>query len=945
MIETISHYRVEAELGRGGMGVVYRAVDTRLGRPVALKMLHGEAPDAARDQRFVQEARAASALNHPHIVTIYEIGEDAGTTFIAMELVAGTPLDEVLAAGPLPVAKALEYGAQIASALAAAHAGGIVHRDIKPANIVITRDGRAKVLDFGLAKLVDRRPQEVTITGMVTSPGLIVGTVAYMSPEQAQGQAVDRRSDIFSFGAVLYEMLTGRRPFAAPSEMGLITAILRDEPPAMRSLRPELPVALDAILARALAKDPAARYDSAEAMHAELEAAHAHLTRPADAPWRRTAVMVPAAIFLLAIAGYGAWQAVEARRVREARTEGLREIERLQNSERSLLALGKAKELERYIPEEILGVRNSWNNFNLATQPAGALVELKNYSDVSAEWFPIGRSPISELPMPWGYYRVRLSHPGYKTLEVTAPPFGRTPVVLTAESDARPGMVFVPGRSFGSGLLPTVQVPDFWLDQTEVTNAQYKTFVDAGGYGDPKYWKVPFVDGARTLTFAEAMARFRDATGRPGPATWDLGSFPDGQAEFPVAGISWFEAAAFAEFAGKSLPSAYHWFYAAGIDEPYSSILQFSNFDGKGAVKVAERQGLGTWGTYDMAGNVKEWTANAVAGSNLRYILGGAFNEPNYRFAEQDAQDPWGRYPSYGVRLVTNLGPAEQTMGPLGRVTPDPATLVPVSAQVFDTLKGFYTYDKARPLNGRIDTVDDSSPYYTKQTVSFDSSYSNERVPAFLFLPKNAKPPYQTIILFPNAYARQTSSSAVLDLGTFEYIIRSGRALLYPIYQGTFERRSNFPTSSRTALRDMNVQWAKDFFRAIDYMETRKELDLSKLGYYSLSMGAYFGPIPVALEPRVKVAVFAAGGLRYNNPPETQPANFMPHVKVPVLLVNGKDDFSVPIAAQKRFFELLGTAPEHKRYVPLEGGHVPQDIRGLFREVLDWYDKYLGAVR
>src|SRR3954469_7082737 len=174
------------------MGVVYRAVDDRLGRQVAVKVLPPDAtPDPDRRRRFVQEARAASALNHPNIVTIYEIGEHDGTIFIAMELVEGTPLDVLLAQGPLPVATGLDYGAQIAAALSAAHGTGIVHRDIKPANIVITTDGRAKVLDFGLAKLIERPAADATISAVGTAPGMIFGTAAYMSPEQAQGEAVD----------------------------------------------------------------------------------------------------------------------------------------------------------------------------------------------------------------------------------------------------------------------------------------------------------------------------------------------------------------------------------------------------------------------------------------------------------------------------------------------------------------------------------------------------------------------------------------------------------------------------------------------------------------------------------------------------------------------------------------------------------------------------------
>ena len=946
MIQNISHYRVEGELGRGGMGVVYRAIDTRLGRPVALKMLEAQTgADEERIRRFVQEARAASALNHPNIVTIYEIGDDQGTTFIAMELVEGTPLDRVLAAGPLPVATALEYGTQIAAALEAAHANGIIHRDIKPANIVINKDGRAKVLDFGLAKLVERSGADVTISGMVTRPGVIVGTVAYMSPEQAQGQAVDARSDIFSLGAVLYEMLAGRRPFSGTSDVGLITSILRDQPAAVRSARPEVPAEVEPIVARALAKDPQARYATAAAMRADLATAYARLTRPPEAVWRRPALLVPVVILLVAAAAYGAWQMVHARRVREARTEGLREIDRLQNSSRSLLAIAKAKELERYIPDEIRQVREGWMGFNLVTQPAGARVELRNYANMAGEWVSIGQAPIQGYPVPLGYYRVRLTLPGYKTLEVSAPGFGRSPMVLTPEASVAPGMVFVPATTYATGTGPGIRLPDFWIDQLEVTNEQYKKFVDAGGYKDPKYWKVPFRDGDRVLSFDEAMARFRDATARPGPSTWEVGAFPDGQARFPVAGISWFEAAAFAAFAGKSLPSVYQWNYAAGVDEFYSDILQYSNFNGKGPVEAGSLNGLGPWGTLDTAGNVKEWTANAFGDTQKRHILGAGFNEPNYRFIEDDAQDPWSRYPSYGVRLVRNLGPAEHTMAPVGLVRPDPSSIVPVSDEVFEGLKTAYVYDKG-PLNVRVERIDDSSPYYRKETLSFDAAYGKERVPAFLFLPKNATPPFQTIVLFPSAFARQTPTSTSLDLGTFEYIIRSGRALIYPVYQGTFERRVNQPTATRTAAYSaMQVQWAKDFFRAVDYLATRPDIDMSKLGYYSLSMGAYFGPIPVALEPRIKVAVFASGGLRYDYPPETQPANFMPRVKVPVLLVNGKDDFSVPLAAQRRYYDLLGTPPEHKRHAPLEGGHVAQDLRGMFKEVLDWYDKYLGAVR
>ena len=919
------------------MGVVYRAIDTRLGRQVAIKVLPPEATaDAERHRRFVREAQAASSLNHPNIVTIYEIAEDSGTTFIAMELVDGTPLDQVLANGALPIVQVLDYGVQIASALQTAHEHGIVHRDIKPANIVIARDGRAKVLDFGLAKLVERAPTEATITAVATEPGIVMGTAAYMSPEQAEGKPVTARSDVFSFGAVLYEMLAGRRPFSGSSHVGLITSILRDEPAPIRNVRPDAPADFDAILKRALAKDPDARYADAATLRSDLAALHAQLTRPPDRLWRRPVVLVPVALFLLAAAGFGVWQMVQARRVQSVRQETIPEIERLQATGDGLGALRLARDAERYAPGDVARIRQGWYRLNVATSPEGADVEIKNYLDIGGQWVRIGRTPLPDLRLPFGYYRFRVTKAGYVPLEIAAATANRRTLSLIAEQSAQDGMVPVPGGQFGVGVAKPVPLTDFWIDKLEVTNRDFKRFADAGGYRDPKYWKEPFVDGGRVLAFEEAMTRFRDATGRPGPATWELGSFPNDQPDFPVSAISWFEANAYAVFAGKRLPTVYHWYRAASRDELSSDILKVSNFDGNGPTKAGARQGLGPWGTLDMAGNVKEWCANLVEGTTLRYVLGGAWNEPHYRYTEEDAHSPWTRRPTFGVRLMKTAGDSshtDSTSQPIARLTGDPKTITPVSDDLFEVYRGSYTYDRT-PLNARVDSVDDSSEYWRRETVSFDAAYGGERVPAHLFLPKNARPPYQTVVLFPSAFALNAGSSEYLDYSRFDFIVRSGRALLYPVYQGTYERRKA-ALSGPAAARDLALQWAKDFFRAIDYLETRKEVDIDRLAYYSLSMGAFFGPIPVALEPRIKAAVFASGGLRFNTPPEVHPSNFMPRVKVPVLLINGRDDFQVPLEHQQRFLELLGTPKEHKQLVSLEGGHVPIDQRGMIRHVLD----------
>ncbi|HEX9368872.1 MAG TPA: SUMF1/EgtB/PvdO family nonheme iron enzyme, partial [Vicinamibacterales bacterium] len=643
-----------------------------------------------------------------------------------------------------------------------------------------------------------------------------------------------------------------------------------------------------------------------------------------------------------AAGAFGVWQAVQTRRARWARDVAIPEIERIQTTERSLAALPLVREAERYAPDEVGRIRKGWTQFNLPTEPAGAQVDIKNYVDVDGPWVSLGTSPVQNALLPFGFYRVRITKAGYTAVELSTNSAGRETIRLTT-SEATPGeMVFVRGGSFSVGIATAVVLPDFWIDQHEVTNEDFKRFVDAGGYRDPKYWKAPFQSDDRVLDFREAMTRFRDPTGRTGPGGWDLGAYPDGQAAFPVGGITWFEAAAYAEFSGKSLPSIYHWYRAAGADDLFSDVLRLSNFDGKGPVRTGERRGLGPWGTVDMGGNVKEWCANPVEGKNQRFILGGGWNEPSYRFRESEARDPWERHASMGVRLVKNLGPVGKASEAIASVYGDPKSVVPVGDQQFDVLKRFYDYERS-PLNARVESTDDTSPYWKKETVSFDAAYGGERIAAYLFVPKQVPAPYQTIVLFPNSYARNASSSQHLDYGTFEFIVRSGRALLYPVYKGTFERGGGQPPQGGD--RDMNVQWGKDFCRAVDYLATRPEIALDKLGYYSISLGAFFAPIPLALEPRIKVAVLAAGGLRFNYPPETQPANFMPRVKMPVLVINGRDDFSTPYEAQVRFFQLLGTDPEHKKQVTLEGGHAPNDMRALFRETLDWFDKYLGPVR
>jgi serine/threonine protein kinase/formylglycine-generating enzyme required for sulfatase activity len=1043
----LGSYEVESPLGRGGMGEVYLARDAKLGRKVAVKLLPVQfTADPERVRRFTQEARTVSSLNHPNILTIHEIGDApakfGSRRYIVTEYVEGETLrqfmDRASGENPSPgieLLKAIDVARQIAAALAAAHDAGITHRDIKPENVMLRRDGLIKVLDFGLAKLDRMRnaeaedlptdgselPHSALHIPHSTEAGLVLGTPRYMSPEQAGGERVDARTDIFSLGVVLYEMIAGRPPFEGATPSKIIAAILRDDPPPLLSINGKTPQEIERILTQALCKDREGRYQTIEAMSSDLDQLRKFLEQedklneardPTHQPaspngangplklrpsvdssrgiltsLRSNHIFVAGALALALLgAGWFGWRSIARSKARAL----IPQIETLANAERYFEAYDLALEAQKRLPNDpainrLMAVIA--DDLSVASDPPGAEVYLKLFAPDGSGQSPdrqlIGVTPISHRQIGRGAYVLSIEKQGYAHFErsvtglmlklsgvqAPSPPIS-VEAKLTESAKTPPGMVFVPAgsefrlSSWGRPTDKSARIDDFFIDRFEVSNREYKEFISAGGYQKREYWRSPIIKGGRELTWEEAIREFKDHTSLPGPRNWTNQAFPEGKADHPVTDISWYEAAAYAAFRGKSLPTIFQWEKAARGEMPgrgrgrpsyfmmpwgpfTGSIESRANYNSQGTMPVQSLNfGISPYGCFHMAGNVAEWCLNEAPEGFT--IAGGSWNDPAYLFGA------FGAFPGafcankLGFRCVLNPpgGTGDQGGMPLSDLATAP-NYKPVSDARFQSWQELYRYAQP-PLDPRIEETVETDDW-KMQKITYAGA-GGERAMAYLYLPRQYSPPWQVIQFMPgdDVFVGFRPLRTRVE-GSLTQFVKSGRAVLAVALKGFPERElpANFsaPADETIEYRDLVFNWTIDQRRALDYVETRPDLDPGKIAFFGFSGGESRKIVLPAIEPRYRSAILIGAGIRPSVSrvlPEINPVNLLPQIRAPKLVINGRYDEVMSLKNDCEPFHHLLREP--KKILVVETGHIPPP-EVYVAPVNQFLDQTLGPVR
>ncbi|MDZ7626665.1 MAG: bifunctional serine/threonine-protein kinase/formylglycine-generating enzyme family protein [Ignavibacteriaceae bacterium] len=631
----------------------------------------------------------------------------------------------------------LNYAIQITEGLNAAHKKGIIHRDIKSSNIMLSDDGRIRVMDFGLAHIHG--------DPLITKKGSTPGTTAYMSPEQLRGEEVDFRSDIWSLGIVFYEMLTGQPPFQGNFDQAIIYSVLHEKTKSIKKINPDVPDELEQIVLSCLEKDPKKRIQSAEELLTKLKSIEGQSSVSKSVKFNISrlriskAGLIVSTIIALVFVLLAVFLPVKKIFSPVNVDELTRQLDTLVSQRNYFAAFDLAKDHQSELKNNPVFKSLSlfiYDTLSVSTEPEGAKIFLKRFDPAKqnladkGEFF--GITPIKNSMIARGDYLLTFEKDGYSTSQRIASsfpiikeyPVPRRGVNLSAKmlktNEIDSNMVFVPGGdykivSWSLFDLPNVKLSDFHIDKYEVSNKDYKQFISNGGYLKKEFWKHSFTKDGKEISWADAMKIFVDRSNLPGPRSWVNQDFPEGKGNYPVTDITWYEASAYAEFRGKSLPTVYQWEKAArngvinyqGMSLPWGvvysmeNVIGRANFNGKGTEPADQYEfGISAFGCYNMAGNVKEWCLNNS--SNGHSITGGSWEDIYYVYGDFGSFPGFYSSGSIGFRCVKNIMPVEN----------DPAaafinkdhkveTYKPISELEYKKLLTYYKYDK-QSLNAKV---------------------------------------------------------------------------------------------------------------------------------------------------------------------------------------------------------------------------------------------------
>jgi serine/threonine protein kinase/class 3 adenylate cyclase/dienelactone hydrolase len=974
------HWILEKHLGIGGFGEVWLAENTlSRDRRVFKFCFEPERIRGLKREVVLFRILKQKLGSHDGIARLLDWELETPPYFIEAEYTEGGDLKDWAArqggVAAVPIETRLDIVAQVAGGLAEAHHAGVLHKDIKPANILIrasTGAPHAIITDFGIGLLLDPQALKQGVMGATGLTNTLLsgsststsGTAMYIAPELVEGKAPSERSDIYALGVMLYQFVVGDfgRALAPGWERDIADPLLRED------------------IAACVDGQPEKRLQDCGVLATRLRSIGERRRRRRALRW---AAYATAGVALLAVIGGVASYARQGRHTRDreawARNEALPKIRALIASEDFFDAYQLVQEAKKFIPsdpaiQEALGASSS--EISIRTTPPGAKVMYKPYKDPNHAWIDAGVAPLEKVRLPQGFYRWRLELEGYEPrefVEVVRSLFSagayanalyKDPFMLEfalyRPADTPPGTIPVDEGGVSPGVtgipaLAVAEVSAFFIDRTEVTNRAYYEFVAGGGYDKPEYWTEKFMRDGAEIPFEEVKKTFIDQTGKAGPAAWELGHFAAGKEDYPVGGVSWYEAMAYARFRSKTLPTIYHWARAAlprsELIEPLSPyIVPMSNFEGKEAAPVGKFQGMGFGGALDIAGNMREWCFTADGQEN-RYSLGGAWNDVGYMFNQSNALSPWDRSPTNGFRCMA-----------MPQGAPIPALLAknvevdhidfdaisPASDEAFEVLRSGFAYTPAA-TNAKVESRETARPGIVEERVTLDSPTGDDRLILHVYLPERKTGPFPAVIFFPAIDCLTNKDFNVPYLPYFDFVVQSGRAFVFPEYDGTYTRGGGKTIekvmTSMESARDFYAGAVKDFGRTIDYLSKRPDMDTSRTCFMGISFGSVAGQFALAVEKRITVGILVSGGIPLVQPafsfPATNFINFLPRIKQPVLLISGKYDYTFPVeASQKPLMKRLGTPEADKKHVVLDGGHFPLPHLQVMNETLAWLDKY-----